>query len=545
MHRCLKIPEVLSLIFAHLAEGTGNVDLSHLAITCRTFADPALNLLWHTQTDLVPLLRCLELWFGADDPAVLPLTYFEAACAILPHEWDRFLFYSRRIKKLEFGAVSEECSLDVMELLSMANPVKYLLPNLQRLSWQLRDPALFPYIRLFLGPKIVSIDLCLDGPVSRLSILPILALKYPSLPRLRVTYADTFEADGDPGTHASSEMVCAMSALQHLSVPLINDEACQHLAMLGTLRSLTIGMIVGEAFPNDFIQAHPQPVFSSLRLFDITGDVIENGTNFVGVLSNPKLEKLRVATHIPATERKSRSLFLTISTHCDHTHLTSVTVHLGTLLTTRFDLTDTARFTTRAETIEPLLVFPNLAHVSLTSAIGFCLDGEFLQAMARAWPKIESLALSRSYPAPTADEVQHPATFSPPSYATILSLASFARHCPLLHFLQLPFDAQNMAQTRSPEPRPVQTVLTALHVLDSPLDDAMAAARFLSSIFPSLITIETSRNIFHGPNPVLNDGTAEFTWHKHWMTAARLVPEFATVRAEDEAYWREELAQAV
>lgn len=75
MHPCLTVQEILANIFASYSYSyTGEAFtgikkyslhaqdrrlLAHLARTCKAFSEPALDVLWHTQTSIVPLVRCL------------------------------------------------------------------------------------------------------------------------------------------------------------------------------------------------------------------------------------------------------------------------------------------------------------------------------------------------------------------------------------------------------------------------------------------------------------------------------------------------------
>lgn len=61
-------------------EGPSKIALLALALSCKTLQEPALDGLWHTQTSLVPLLRCLSdtvversVSQGEKDPT-LPMT---------------------------------------------------------------------------------------------------------------------------------------------------------------------------------------------------------------------------------------------------------------------------------------------------------------------------------------------------------------------------------------------------------------------------------------------------------------------------------------
>ena len=56
MHHALEIEEILFNIFGHY-DHPG--DLAALAGTCRSFKDPALDVLWEDLDDLYPLARCL------------------------------------------------------------------------------------------------------------------------------------------------------------------------------------------------------------------------------------------------------------------------------------------------------------------------------------------------------------------------------------------------------------------------------------------------------------------------------------------------------
>ncbi|KAJ7775521.1 hypothetical protein B0H16DRAFT_1302809, partial [Mycena metata] len=191
------------------------------------------------------------------------------------------------------------------------------------------------------------------------------------------------------------------------------------------------------------------------------------------------------------------------------------------------------------DTIRPLLSFPNLSHVRIEGATGFLLDDDFVAAMATAWPSLASLTLCRGTLRPDRPE--------PPSTPSILSLQSFASHCPHLEFLRIPVNAKNLpppAPDASHQRRRPQTALEELHVDDAPIDKvgtdtSVDVARFLSCTFPALRTIETTpRRRREG----VQDMKAE---RQRWQEVERVLPLLAAVRAEEEKYWREELASAM
>jgi len=67
MHRCLTIQEILHMIFHSIynpPSREGNHTLIALAVTCQSFQEVALDIIWHTQVTLVPLIKCMppDLW---------------------------------------------------------------------------------------------------------------------------------------------------------------------------------------------------------------------------------------------------------------------------------------------------------------------------------------------------------------------------------------------------------------------------------------------------------------------------------------------------
>jgi len=66
MHHCLNVLDILDTIFNFVLESHeyGTSTLAALAVTCRHFEHPALDVLWRTIPSLIPLVKCLppDLW---------------------------------------------------------------------------------------------------------------------------------------------------------------------------------------------------------------------------------------------------------------------------------------------------------------------------------------------------------------------------------------------------------------------------------------------------------------------------------------------------
>lgn len=73
MHECLGISEILRLIFEAAYNDNPHCEsrdtLLSLAITCRAFQDVALDIIWHTQDTLVPLIKCMPADLWAETPS--------------------------------------------------------------------------------------------------------------------------------------------------------------------------------------------------------------------------------------------------------------------------------------------------------------------------------------------------------------------------------------------------------------------------------------------------------------------------------------------
>ena len=74
MHACLLINELVVHIMGFLMEDVlpsrahGSRDIARLARTCKSFMEPALDILWRTQGAVSPLVMCLpfDLWKRTD-----------------------------------------------------------------------------------------------------------------------------------------------------------------------------------------------------------------------------------------------------------------------------------------------------------------------------------------------------------------------------------------------------------------------------------------------------------------------------------------------
>ena len=66
MHKSLLVSEIISRVCSELYSTYDSYPgtLAAFALTCHGISEPALDILWHTHSSIVPLLKCMsdELW---------------------------------------------------------------------------------------------------------------------------------------------------------------------------------------------------------------------------------------------------------------------------------------------------------------------------------------------------------------------------------------------------------------------------------------------------------------------------------------------------
>ncbi|KAJ7128819.1 hypothetical protein C8R43DRAFT_897087 [Mycena crocata] len=498
MHNCWNVTEITRMIFDQLGEPKRRSALNGLARTCRTFSEPALDLLWETQQDIIPLLKCFppHIWTLSDHNFASTLLF-----PIGAEDWDRVLAYSRRVKRLH---ISEDAvSLDVMQAIVACLPTDSLTPNVRTLDWY-PGPALFHYLRFFIGPHLKSLSLDLEGPVSHLSALQHLASTCPLL--TDVTLCDVYPEDvpSEVVIASTSSFVFQLHHLQRLSVDALDESACRYLAKLRGFQSLHIKQLEKRLLPE---APDTQPSFSSLRKLSLTGPRLTPINNFVAALRDSPLTTLRISAYDGVTEGQMQSLSSSVARNCSPPYLKTIRFYF----VEKHDPQPPQIITSTA--LQPLLRFPNLTDVVVTlpKSGSFQLDDAFAAGMAIAWPQLVNLSLGGCDPAA-------------PQSVTIMALFSFARHCPQLLRLCLAFDAtrfpEMLPEDASRAPRVIQTACRSLIVLDSPIQSSFQVASLLSSIFPNSRVIASP----HGQ-------------HKEkWDEVNKMLPMFAALRRDERSF---------
>ncbi|KAF7356909.1 hypothetical protein MVEN_01026700 [Mycena venus] len=429
MHPALQIVEVVEMVCAQVGHRKAPCDLARLARTSTLFLNPALNVLWRHQGTLVHLLRCMpeDLWEITetrpydDEPTIIELT-ISLRRPITFADWERFLFYSRRVKSFSLEEQGSLESFEVYETLNSSFPETYIFPNLQKLDWHPIPPESCPYVRPFLSPHITKVGIAIEDS-SYFNILSTVAQKCPRLTDFSIGTAFVPDTASIP---AISRFVCTQRHLESLVAIGLDHTALTHIARLPGLRYL---WLMSDTRPIPILPFRPPA-----------------GHPHFPALSNLKIETMELAPVLLAFLAKCSLVGF------------KIVARGRTKLYTKMHQTS-------------LFSFGNLVTLSLSHAVGFDLDDEVAQDMAHAWPRIEMLWLPSG------------PSYRMTPRVTLKGVHAFAERCPHLRVLNMTFDATVVPKIGT-ENNVSQPSLAGLNVGYSPIGKPRSVAEFLAATFP-------------------------------------------------------------
>ncbi|KAJ7495615.1 hypothetical protein FB451DRAFT_367685 [Mycena latifolia] len=516
MHRALGILDLVHLLCSELGGdlhqyGFGpdaSRNLAALSRTCKTFQDPALDVLWqHQKNAMANILMCMpdDLWLmGPDGKKVLDL-----ARPIVTTDWDRPLLYMCRVKKFTFDDKVMP-SLQLFESLSLSFPGDHFFPNLRVLGWYSQLAAAnLPMIRLFLSPTITRINLTLTH-FHHLSLLPTLSVKCRDIKEANMTCSTTDDLKLH-GLRPMSLFVRGLETLESLSTYELDQAAFMHLARLPNFKSLHIGQ--REGFSPSW-KASDEGIFSSLRDLQLRSATPESVGLFLWPFHNSPLTSLEI--WINPSEVPTPNFYSSIAEGLSASSRTTLRK-----LTVR-DPSGEMPPIISDDMIPSFFAFPHLTSLRLESRNGFDLDDDTLSRMAVSWPRMESLELAVK---------SHTHAFIP--RATLRSLHTFGQYCPHLRDLEIQFDASDVPSIHIHAP---QNTLETLSINGSSISAPVAAvASFLSRVFPNLSEVHTGYWEWEGTRD-LDDSMVDskVIHHRRWKEVERLLPAYVPPEQDDE-----------
>ncbi|EKM58958.1 uncharacterized protein PHACADRAFT_25103 [Phanerochaete carnosa HHB-10118-sp] len=234
MHRALQISEILVIILRSI-EGYSKPTAAAVVSTCRTFYEPASDILWEDMPRLQPLLSLLPGDTLAQS-GFLP----DVARELGGEQWARFLEHAARVKILELTPGDSEPLMEHLRIILFmrARSAVTIFPDLRDLEvgWGFLFQPSILHLPLFLSPKTQVVRLWTEDKIT-LQVLYQLVVFCPQLRCLEVPgfperpneilwffealeKIHTWKNHGHP---ADLTVIAHLPTLRHLSITLRED----------------------------------------------------------------------------------------------------------------------------------------------------------------------------------------------------------------------------------------------------------------------------------------------------------------------------------
>ncbi|OAX41877.1 hypothetical protein K503DRAFT_767272 [Rhizopogon vinicolor AM-OR11-026] len=479
MHVCLFPTEILLDIFTTILKNPRScATIAALARTCRTFKEPALDVLWHHVNGFKPLLSCLP-------EGVLKRTRegkLSLERPLIAKEWTVLSQYAHRIHSLTISSSELDQINDRVVQALIHMPSSALLPKLQSLQWLDDRESFFPLLCTLLLPTIRELTLRCGrlGPwapsFATSALLGSLAARCPFVRLFNCGYKGDLE-DSD----AVCEAACNWRELAHLTTGVLDTQALAHLASLPSLKFLDFRSF---NFVDD-ARLHAIPTFNGIEEVSISAP---SHSLLIRCLKNVSFLCCRSAelridgsnSEVPLLpyDPMIPDLIVSIS-ECFSSTLEQLNVNTDfDSSTLHEDALTAARFAFGFHAIAPLLPFSRLTQLSLNWLCTSYVDDDALKNMVQSWPRLEVFYFG------TATR-----WLVPPSL-TFIGLAHLIQHCRHLYRIAIPFRAFGIDTNSKPFSATIPNKnVTSLFVGLSPIDDAEAVACQLHALMPNLTDV--------------------------------------------------------
>ncbi|EIW75199.1 hypothetical protein CONPUDRAFT_147332 [Coniophora puteana RWD-64-598 SS2] len=493
MHHCLSVSELILAICC----SSNDAALANLAQTCKTFQEPALNVLYSDLDCMSKLLMCLpqDLWRveegDTNEQANLSFTR-----QLQPADWQVLQRYAARVRFLRIGGAI--CQAPIGSLFEDRYRVDDpLFPNLTTLTIY-ADGCYPPCVLLFLGPNLrtLVLDNCdlharfLRGVVDHVHLSQ-------GIKHLKVIRNDSYwlEDEEDPGDAVVDPE--SLAQLRQLETLTFEEEITPELlTAISSLQSLTSLRIVVP--PTLRLESRPNlGHFPRLRHLDLQGAPPEEYGYLLRYAYDSDLsavEQLEVCFNECEGHNFARFLETLDSTLGKSTpDLNSRKNAMRTLHITQSSPSSLGD-TVKGDALRRLFCFGELTELVITPFLVLELDDVLMQDLSSALPHLCHFDLIAKYP-------------DSPN-VTLTGLASVIRNCRSLRQLALSVDAtvvrnrDHHGTVTSIEPH---MNLSALGVGRSPMDDPAFVAQQLSAMAPKLCKITVARQVVRVLHPPRDD----------------------------------------
>ncbi|KAF8887149.1 hypothetical protein BD779DRAFT_1786293 [Infundibulicybe gibba] len=473
MHRCLLIPEILRIICVHISTHHQSRDLLAVALVCRGFYNTSLDLLWRQIYGLLPLVRCLpsDIWSGP------PANYnVVLARAIAPPDLERFRAHAHHVQV--YHNHYTDVPITIYQALNFHFHDQPIFPNLVEIVWRSVKSEVFPYISMFLGPRIRKMELYISGDPIQNSLLLTLGKRCPSL--IHFNLYPTMDCYLDIGRQIKP-LLSQWSQLETLEIHCLSEESLQIVAGLPHLRGLILSQ-VDDDYGNTFSPIPGTKVFPVLQNLSIRASSPILCINLLKAATNCPLKKFTFSL-FGLDPPVWHDLFATLGESCNKGTLTTINID---------DLAAEHEHWTPGTTDELrfLFLFTSLTCVSLRTCYGFDIDDAFMGEIATAWPHIRILDIG-------AIRIIQPFQ---PQQLTLHGLAPLAELCPELKDLTVHVNVAHMCSNHFNLCPGSKSHVEYLDVGRSPILEKSIpwTAAYLSVMFPKLREVDSDHRYIEG-----------------------------------------------
>ncbi|KAI0754815.1 hypothetical protein C8Q80DRAFT_1095709 [Daedaleopsis nitida] len=546
MHRCLRVPELLDIIFQKVQiESGGNSAVIALACTARCFQDAALDTLWQSQASLVPLVKCFP-------EALLTETKVEDGSRELsfvkdpePEDWARVAAYAARIRAIRLDPYSYPSYYGILQLAGSALETLHrltnttpLLPNLRSFEWTHAfkiDSHNVASLLLYLSPQVSSMDILLAAMSEQSAKVIADALCKFSENPAQLRTIRIVSPPCPPVEQAILELGLRQQHLQQFQYTWENEMTLATVSHLSTLNNLQQVSIRANAETSrgllELAQTRGGQFFPALQFFSLYTDTLTVCEAWLRTLRHPGISNLTFTVNTPPPSAALCEFFVKLAQHSAHGNLRD----LRFVSTTPCAANEHGLHLVHPDTLSPLLQL-NLKSLKLEPGGPIQLDDDFVARMARAWPELRILELNAEWRRYVVPQV------------TLAGLIPLARHCPDVQLLALPVSTDVSAFQERYEAgyRPTGGVSfnrcfivgVGPSMIDEQADQLMIAG-FLSDLCPDLVAVQTSwtkRGVALRANEAMEEENEEMG--EIWKQVERYAREMARVRRQ-ERMWME------
>ncbi|KAF9460419.1 hypothetical protein BDZ94DRAFT_1266201 [Collybia nuda] len=503
MHRCLEISELLTRIFLFTTGSRdvwpvrGSSTLLALALTCKTFSGPALDILWSFMPGLKPLIPCLP------SDAIVRITEKDHINSALygdpyniirdlePVDFERMNSYTRRVKVFGVRSSREMIfrqklpgSIALPLLLSRRGTTSSLFPNLHTLTVPFsgfNNQGL--YLCLILGHGLGSITISIQRNLGSYPFDNLTAALMPLAPSLSKFVIDATKELfwlkplnlGAP--RDLFKLYRSFRNLATLEAPCISIDhtSLSHIATLPHLHTLSTSVSTEDliAFTSTYANTLEFPSLSNLVLLV---DNLEACAKLLRRSGFKCLKSLEISRSSENSYWDMNIFFKTIGTPPSLLVLSHLSLSTNVVGRTGPPAATSISAIT-GETLAPILSFTNLTSVEIRLRAHITLSDSDLRNMGVAWPHLKALNIYEK-------------TICTVPKITLRGLLSLVASCPKLEELTLRVDALSPPLEFSQ----VKNLIPGknLHTFDvrtSPIRTPQDVADFLIIAFPNLTNL--------------------------------------------------------